>query len=69
MDTPGTKPTNSYVNVYNTDALSKNLQHGCNAEPETCTELAQKLQEHTKKFQYNLQNGGSWITYYLLRVR
>jgi hypothetical protein len=53
-DTPGTKPTNSYVNVYNTDALSKNLQHGCIAEPETCTGLARKLQELLETFQYNL---------------
>ena len=37
-DAPGTKPTNCYVNVYNTDALSKNLQRRCVAEPETCTE-------------------------------
>ncbi len=30
--------TNSYMSVYNTDALSKNLQSRCVAEPETCTE-------------------------------
>jgi hypothetical protein len=53
-DAPGTKPTNFYVNICNTDALSKNLQHGCVAEPETCTELARKLQELAEKFQYNL---------------
>jgi hypothetical protein len=45
---------NSYVNVYNMDALLKNLQHGCVADPETCTELAWKLQELAEKFQYNL---------------